>query len=47
VITDVTRGIEDSQKLEPTRLDLKLYDSVVDAEAAAANVPTGKGGKKK
>lgn len=32
VITDITQGIPDEQKLETMRLDLKLYDSEAEAE---------------
>ena len=35
VITDVTRGIEQLEKLPITRIDLKLFDSVAEAEKAA------------
>lgn len=32
VISDITQGIPDEQKLETMRLDLKLYDSEAEAE---------------
>lgn len=46
VITDVTRGIEDSQKLAETRIDLKLIDSEAEAELAATQAAAGKQKKK-
>lgn len=46
VIKDVTHGIEESQRREMKRFDLKLFDSEVEAELAAAAAPV-KGGKKK
>lgn len=47
VITDITQGLDESKKMPETRIDLKLFDSVADAEAAAALLQAGKGGKKK
>lgn len=47
VITDKTNGIEESKYLETTRLDLKIFDSVAEAEEAAAQAAAPKGGKKK
>ena len=35
VITDVTRGIEPHDKLPITRIDLKVFDSVADADKLA------------
>lgn len=32
VITDKTNGIAQDKLLNPTRLDLKIFDSVVEAE---------------
>ena len=47
VVTDVTEGIPDEEKLEQMRLDLKLFDSEADAEQAAAQAAAGGGKKKK
>jgi len=47
VITDITRGIEESERLEPTRLDFKVFDSEAEAEALANAQAAAKGGKKK
>lgn len=47
IITDVTVGLEDEFKLQPTRIDLKLTDSEAEAELAAQQVVQTKGGKKK
>ena len=48
VITDKTVGIPEDKLLDPTRLDLKIFDSAADAEEAAAQAAAGKaGGKKK
>lgn len=47
VITDKTNGIEEDKHLETTRLDLKIFDSAVEAEEAAAQAAAPKGGKKK
>ena len=46
VIRDITHGIEESARREEKRLDLKLLNSEVEAELAAAAAPV-KGGKKK
>lgn len=45
VIKDITDGMPDSDKLETMRLDLKIFDSEVEAEHAAAQAAAG--GKKK
>lgn len=36
VISDVTLGIEDDEKLLPQRLDLRIFDSEAEAEVQAA-----------
>lgn len=46
VITDVTKGIEESKLLPPMRLDIKIIDSEAEAEMAAAQAAAGKGKKK-
>lgn len=46
IITDVTKGLEESKLLPPLRIDLKIFDSEVEAEAAAANAAAAKGKKK-
>lgn len=45
VIKDITNGILEEDKLETMRLDLKVFDSEVEAEQAAAHAAAG--GKKK
>jgi hypothetical protein len=47
VITDKTNGIAANKLLEPLRLDLKIFDSVSEAEEAEAQAAAAKGGKKK
>lgn len=48
MITDKTNGIDQNKLLNPTRLDLKIFDSTAEAEEAAAQAAAGKpGGKKK
>ena len=46
VINDVTKGITETKLLKPMRIDLKIFDSEVEAEIAANSAPV-KGGKKK
>lgn len=46
IITDVTKGLDPNKLLPALRIDLKIFDSVADAEAAAANAAAGKGKKK-
>jgi hypothetical protein len=46
-ITDKTNGIADDKLLETTKIDLKIFDSAVAAEEAAAQAAAPKGGKKK
>ena len=47
VITDVTPGLDENERLYETRLDFKIFDSEADAEALAQAQAAGKGGKKK
>ena len=47
VITDATRGIDDNERLPSTRIDLRVFDSEADAEAAANQAAASKGAKKK
>ena len=47
VIRDVTRGVPENERLEPTRLDFKVFDSEAEAEALANAQAQAKGGKKK
>ena len=46
VIRDVTVGLEESKLLPSLRIDLRVIDSVAEAELAAANAAAGKGKKK-
>lgn len=46
VITDVTKGIDESKLLPPMRLDIRIIDSEAEAEMAAAQAAAGKGKKK-
>ena len=45
-IKDVTSGLDESKLLPTLKADLKVFDSVAEAELAAANAAAGKGKKK-
>ena len=46
IVRDVTEGLEEAKLLPTLKIDLKVFDSVAEAELAAVNAAAGKGKKK-